>query len=106
VRVVVNARSRLRDTDCLKHFDGVLVGLILCVAKMQSSHFHHLSRNLHEWIQRSHRILKDHRNAPAANFAHRAFLKREDIDSVKQDFAGNNSSGRLGYQTNDGEICN
>ena len=28
-------------------------------------------------------------------------LKREDIDSVKHDFAGNNSSRRLRYQAND-----
>src|SRR5258705_11151004 len=105
MRVVVYPRSRLRDTNCYQHLDRVLVGLILTVAEMQLSDLHHLSRDLHERIQRGHRILKDHCYAPAADFAHLAFLKREDVDAVKHDLAGNNSSGRLRYQADDGEIC-
>ena len=91
------ARQRHRDHHALPHAAGELVRIAvgaprarrecrpsracctacscassLRVSEMQLRHLHQLLRDAHERIQRRHRILKDHRDALAADRAHLA----------------------------------
>ena len=49
---------------------GMFISLFLCMSKMKPRHFHQLRRDLKKRIERSHRILKYHRDTFAANFPH------------------------------------
>ena len=75
-------------------FDRVLIRLALCMAQVQLSHLHQLPRDLHERIERSHRILKDHRDATAANLAHLFFGRVRECLAIEDDFAGDDLAGR------------
>jgi hypothetical protein len=80
------------------------IGLVFRVTEVQLSDLHQLAGNLHERIERSHRILKDHRDAPPSNLAHLFFAQSQNVNAIKEDFSGNNFARWLGNQAYDREI--
>src|SRR5205085_672760 len=70
MRVAARTRSRVRYADGFQHLDGVLVCLLSGMSKMKFRYLHQLTRDAHERVERSHRVLKDHRYALAANLSH------------------------------------
>ena len=60
------------NADMLEHLDRVRARLLFCVTQVQLCHFHQLPGHAHERIKRSHRVLKDHRHALAAQIANLA----------------------------------
>ena len=83
--VTIDAIRRVGDADMLEHLNRVRTGLLSGVTKVQLRHFHQLPGHAHERIEGSHRILKDHRHALAAQSANLARRQFQDIASVKQD---------------------
>ena len=96
MRITVNPLARVGDTHVLQHFDRVLARLFPGVTQMKLGYLHQLLGDPHERIERGHRILKNHGDAPAANCADFARAKLQHVATVKHYRAGNDLSGRIG----------
>ena len=102
--ITVNARARVWDADEFEHVDGVLVSLRFGVTEMKLRDLHQLFRDAHEWVERSHRVLKDHADALAANLAHVVVRERHDVLPVKEHLARYDPTGRARDETYDRKI--
>ena len=67
---------------------------------MQSERFSDLLSNREDRIQRSHRVLKDHRDIIATNRAHFSVGKFQQVPAIKNNFPACNPARRR-YQTHD-----
>jgi hypothetical protein len=74
---------------------GVCGRLLARLPQVQDPHLRELIRDGQIGIQAGHRILKDHRDAIAADFPHLLFVQRRKVLTVKQDAAGMNPTVRL-----------
>ena len=70
VRILVDAAVRFGDADQAQHIDGFFPGRLLVELLVQNDGFHDLVADGEHRIQRSHRLLENHGNIIAANFAH------------------------------------
>src|ERR687883_676377 len=104
MRVVVNARARVWNADRFEHLDGVLVSLIFRVTQMKLRDLHQLFGDSHERVERSHRVLKDHGNALAANPSKLFDGERANVLAIEDDLAGNDLARRVWNQADDGKI--
>ena len=94
MRILVRALRRRRDADDLEHLDGALPRLLLRAAVVNPHDLGDLIADREHRIQRRHRLLKDHRDARAANPAHRLFVERDEILAVELDDAAGLDVGR------------
>ena len=76
MRIAIDARTRVGNANGLEHLNGMFISLLLRESEMQSRDLHQLLRDFHERIERGHRILKDHGDAPASNLAHFVFRQQ------------------------------
>src|SRR3954466_1488612 len=67
---------------------------------MQSQRFRNLLSDGEDWIQRSHRVLKDHRYVVAAGRAHLGIRELQQILSIEKNLARDDLSGWR-YQSHD-----
>ena len=63
VRVVVDALARVGNADLLEPFRGLSQRITGTDIAMSPNRFHHLIADGEAWIQRCHRLLKNHRHA-------------------------------------------
>ena len=83
--VTIDAIRRVGDADMLEHLNRVRTRLLSGVTKVQLRHFHQLPGHAHERIERSHRVLKNHGQALAAQLANLARREFQNVAPVKQD---------------------
>ena len=96
MRVVVEAALGGGDADAGEHFDGVFFGLGERVPEMQPRDFGELLADGEEGIERRHRVLKDHRDAVAANSRELRLRHRDQIAAFEKGGAAGDSAGRFG----------
>ena len=87
VRIVVDAPLRRGDADAAQHLDGPRPRLLLADVGVDAQRLGDLVADGKHRIERAHRLLKDHRDAAAADRAHRAGAARGEIDAVEHDRA-------------------
>src|SRR5205823_1833328 len=104
VGIAVNARTRIGNADHLQHRDRVLARCLLRVAEMQARYFHQLAGDPHEGIERAHRILEDHRDALASDFADFLVTQREKVFAIEENFSRDDLSGWRRNQPQDRKI--
>ena len=62
---------------------------------MRQHRLDHLRPDAEHRVQRHHRILEDHRDAPAAEVAHLARRQPDEILALEQDAAADDPAGRI-----------
>src|SRR5438270_3540261 len=88
-----------------QHVDGAVPRVLSRSASVNSRNFGYLIANAEDRIESGHRFLKNHRDAIAANVAHRGVAKSNEIFSLEHDSASAlDSSGRLN-QSQNGQSC-
>jgi hypothetical protein len=70
VRILVDALMRLGDAHPVEHADGGVGRLALAHALVLHQHLGQLAAHREIRVQRRHRVLEDHRHAPAADGVH------------------------------------
>ena len=70
---------------------------------MQQEDFRDLLADGHDRIERSHRLLEDHRDVLAAYPLHLLLGEAEEIDAVELDAAAGDAAGRIGHQPHERE---
>jgi hypothetical protein len=80
--------------DAPRSVDGQTMGLELLLD---------LSTHSEHWIEVGGRVLKDHRDLPAAHRTHLPVTQPGEIPAREQDLTGHHSSGAGGEQAHDGE---
>ena len=98
MRIGLQTACSIRDADLLeqtaRHLEGTRPGLLAV----------HIDRlgNLHAdgecRVERTHRLLEDHRDAIAANLAHLRVRQLEQVLAFEHDFAGHDATRRIGNQ--------
>ena len=68
---------------------------------MTQDHFRDLVANGERGVERRHRLLEDHRDPVAAQFAHRGVRQRAQVRAFEQDFTGGDAARRLRHQSHD-----
>ena len=93
------------DADHLQHFLRLLNRLCLSAFFMQANDLGNLFADAHDRVQRRHRVLKDHGDIFAADFAHLLFLQPQQLAPLKPDFTAFHSRRRL-RQNPQNSLCN
>ncbi len=75
------------DLDFLEHFDGSLHAFAFGAFLMQNEHLGNLIADAIHRVQGGHGFLKNHGDSISPNGPHLLHGKRDDISSVKKDFA-------------------
>ncbi len=104
MRISVGPPPRVWDADHLEHADRVFSRFGLCVAQVEPGDLHELVRDPQERIERRHRVLKNHRDALAANSAHFLFGQFQEVAAAEQHFAAGYASGRRRDQPHDRQV--
>ncbi len=104
--IAASALFGVGNGDVAHAFDRALPGFCLGHLVVRQNRFGNLFADAHDWIERCHGLLKNHRNARAAKFAQgigREIKKacRVSVAVLKVDFAGHGGSGRK--QAHDGQ---
>jgi hypothetical protein len=93
MRIGIKPLVRRGNTDLGERVAGA--GLRARDFLMRRDRLNHLRVDAQDRVQRHHRILEDHRNAPATQAAHLLLRQFRKVDAVKQDLAAADPSGRL-----------
>ena len=104
MRITVDAFGGIRNADVLKHLDRMRARLFFGVAEVKLRYLHQLFRHAHERIQRSHRILKNHRDVTAPQIAQLTRRQFQNIAAIEFDCPAGNSPRRLGNQAHDRKV--
>ena len=88
MRIVVDARGRLRDADAVEQLDGVLPRLLLAHVVVNPVGLDDLVADRVERVHRRQRILEDHRHLLAAQVAHPIAAGLHQILTVEPHLAG------------------
>ena len=105
MRVAANPLLCLRNSDFLERLQchpGRCRPADFLVDKQR---FHELLFDRHVRIQRGHRILKYHRDAPAANAAQDLLRATQQIDAFQHGAGALDPAGRLRHQAQEREAC-
>jgi len=86
----------------MKHFDHAFAGCTTRQPLMEPDDFTDLVPNRKNRVKRCHRLLEDHRNPVAPNFAHLKFRKFQQALAIEKDIAVLYFAGRIRYQANNG----
>jgi hypothetical protein len=70
MRVIRDATGRIGNGDLVHRFDGRVARLLARHVAVETESFGNLLADSVNGIERSHRVLKDHRDVVAANLAH------------------------------------
>ena len=84
VRVIVDAIGRFGDADLVEQFDGTFSGFGPAGLLMEHDRLHHLRPDGEHRVERSHRLLEDHADLFAANFAHLRLRQPHQIPPQKR----------------------
>ena len=98
MRIGLQTACGIRDADLLeqtaRHLEGTRPGLF----SMHIDRLGDLHADGQRRIERTHRLLKDHRDAIATNLAHLRIRQLEQVLAFEQDLAGHNPTRRVGNQ--------
>jgi len=89
VRIAVEQRLRVRKVHVLHGSNHPVVALAGAEITVDFQHLRYLVADFHHRVQRRHRFLEDHRHLLAAQPAQLALGLFQQIDTMKQDLAGN-----------------
>ena len=103
MRVHANARGSCWNLHCIEHTDGAGTRGLAIHAFVQLQGLSHLALNRQVGVERSHRVLKGHRNLAAAYGVELPFRKRQQIAALVVDAAGGAAIAR--QQAHDGQRC-
>ena len=87
VRIGPHHPLGVRQPDRFDHFDRPPLGLGARDLVVTQRRLHQLPADPHGWIERGHRLLIDHRDLGAADFAHLAFRQSGDVAALEADGA-------------------
>ena len=82
MRIFAHPPRRLRDSDQRQHFNGARLGRFLVEPLVQSQRLADLAADGQDRIEARHRLLKHHRNVVAADRAHFAVGKQQQIPAA------------------------
>ncbi len=102
VRVAVDTFFRFVNADFGKGLDGAVERGFSRDAFVDLQWFGQLAADLHEGVQRGHRVLEDHRDPLAPDLAELLFRGAEEVDAVEHRGARVDAAGRLGDQAEQG----
>ena len=91
------------DADELQQFERARPRLCLVHPQMDEQRLLDLLADLHDRIERGHRLLEDHGNVAAAYLAHLLVRKGKQVTALEQHAAPGDAAGRLGEEAHDGE---
>ncbi len=94
VGIGVEALAGRADADTLERFDGQLAGLGPAELLMELDGFDDLIAHGEDGVEAGHRLLEDHGDFVAADFAHLSLGEFEQVSAFEEDFAGDYFSGR------------
>ncbi|MND98064.1 hypothetical protein D3C80_904030 [compost metagenome] len=84
-RIAVGRPRRIGQTDLRQHGQRFCLPLLRRQQTMRLEHFLDLRRDLHQRVERRHRLLEDHRHTPPANGIERIRRHGDQIGGAKQD---------------------
>src|SRR5262245_40138532 len=90
----VHPRLRIGDFDQAKHINGLCACLFFAQPLVQTDRLADLIAHSKHRIERGHRLLKNHGNLVAANFAHLLVAKLEEIVPAITNLAADDLSRR------------
>ena len=82
--IIVNATRRIGNRDFAHCFDGGLARFLVRQLAMQAQCFGDLFADREDWVERRHRILKDHGDVVATHFAHLGVGEFQQVFAVEQ----------------------
>ena len=98
MRKVVEPRDRVRDADFGEQFDGPGTRRRLAHTAVQDQRFAHLPLDGVQRIERTHRLLENHRDSVATHPADGAVVDVQQVLPVEQDPARRMRCGRVGQE--------
>src|SRR5262245_58690913 len=102
VRIIVDAARGVGNADAIEHFDGPCQRGAPRNALMRRDGKAHLGFDRQDRIERGHRVLKDHRDRSAADFAKLAWWETENIAAHEPNRARDDAPRRV-HETKQGE---
>ncbi|MNO49677.1 hypothetical protein D3C76_400320 [compost metagenome] len=87
MRILIKAAFWRRNTDKIEKLNPTFIRISLGDVLMFKQHFGNLSADFHHWVQRGHRILKNHTDLFTANFLHLLLCLTNQILSIKQNLS-------------------
>ena len=87
MRVLIEPPLRIGDADQLQEFDCARLRFRVGHAEMDLQRLFYLKADREDRVQRRHRLLEDHRNIAAADFAHLLIVEIEQRAAVEYDAA-------------------
>ena len=103
MRMLVEALRGRRDAHPLEHLERALRRLGAADAPMPQQPLDDLLADRERRVQRRHRLLEDHRDAVAAQVAHRRRLEPDQLAALEADRAAGDAAGRRRHQPHDRE---
>ena len=101
MRILFSAPLRFGNTHVVQHLHRSGAGSGLRQAIVQHDHFRNLLANGHQWVERGHRFLKDHRDLAAAHLPHLGLAKAKQVGAVELDAARHDLPRRLRDQAHE-----
>ncbi len=105
MRILARASARLGDADEAEHLDHALLDALAAESLMQPQGLGDLPADGEDRIEARHRLLEDHADIVAADFAHGALAELEQIAALKT-YRAPDLPGRLWHQPQNGVGCN
>ncbi len=93
MRVALEDRRRIGQLDLAEHRERALARLAGADAVVDHRHLHELPPDRHDRVEAAHRILIDHRDAPAAHGAQGVVVERRHVASLEEDAARGEPAG-------------
>ena len=97
--VRMDAFGRIWNADFGERIDGAVESNFAVAVLVNGEWFGQLRAHLHERVERGHRVLEDHRDALATDFAQLAFGDFQKINAAENGFPSVNATGWLGDQS-------
>jgi hypothetical protein len=94
VRILLEPALRIGDADEAEQLDRASLGLCVAHAQMNLERLHELQSDCQDRIERSHRLLEDHRDVAAADFAHLLIIELKQVAAVEQNAALRHAAGK------------